>query len=171
MRYSRLMRKSSPPGRRTAPLAYPLVVALTVLGFSLSSCAPGEDSLVSQNTFEWYAQGCVKSAQTAQGLYRGADSPIGRQVAEKGLDALVSAGDQLRQALPADLAETTRLDRALQLIRDREPLTTLPAENKKRFERNKKVILHSVGEVGEICKSIFAGFDSTRQPSAPASNR
>jgi len=159
------VRKSVIPWRERLRVTSPLIIVVTVLGLSLSSCAPGEDSPISSNTFEWYAQGCVKSAQAAQGLYRSADSPLGRQVAENGLDVLVAAGDQLLQALPADLTEKTRLDKALEVIRDRDPLTALPENDKKRFERNKKVILHSVGEVGEICRSIFAGFDSTRQPS------
>lgn len=131
----------------------------------LTGCAPGETSATDpSNTFEWYAEGCVKAAEAAQGLYSGADSPIGRQVAETALDALVGAAKEVSNSLPQDSTVTPRLESVLDMLESRTPLTDISEQDKERFEQNKAVVLDAIGEVGQMCRSVFAGFEVTETP-------
>ena len=142
------------------------IVLVVLLSALVASCAPtGEPG--SENAFEWYANGCVTAAEVAQELYLGADSPLGRQAAEKSLDALVSAGKQVSLSLPENSEAQVGLNQLLETLKSRPRLTDLSESDREKFEKNREAIAGVIGEVGQMCRSVFAGFDTTAQPSPP----
>jgi hypothetical protein len=140
-----------------------------VAGLALVACSPsdltGPDG---GNTFQWYADGCVNAADVARSLYASADNPVSRTLAEKSLDTLELAGAKVVESLPQESPFRTELSDALAKLDSRIPLTDISADEREKFERNKLVVDGAISEVGQMCRSIFAGFESTRSPSLGA---
>lgn len=139
---------------------------IAIAALALTACSPAQiGDGGGANTFEWYANGCVTAADTARSLYASADSPLSRTVAEKALDALEIAGARVVEALPADNSARAELLAALAKLDARIPITDISSDEQAKFERNKAVVDEAISEVGQMCKSIFTGFDATLSPS------
>lgn len=151
----------STPHRHFFAGALAAAAALAVTACSPAQVGDGAEA----NTFEWYANGCVSAADTARNLYASADSPLSRTVAEGALDALEIAGARVVDALPQDNPIRAELAAALTKLDARIPITDISSDEQAKFERNKAVVDEAISEVGQMCKSIFTGFDATLSPS------
>jgi hypothetical protein len=132
-----------------------------------AGCAPtsGTGGAPADDAFAWYADACVTAADAARSTYSSADGPVSRVLAEKSLDALELAASRALESLPPDTAAYGELARALKQLQSRTPLTEVSPEEKAKFERNKAVVDAAIVEIGEMCRSVFAGFDTTQSPS------
>lgn len=146
--------------RRTVFLA---VAAATVM--LIAGCAPpSTDGQSGPDAFRWYADGCRTAATSAADFYASADSPVTRQVAEKALDALVFSARKVIENVPLDVEQSERLSGLIDSLDARTPLSDLSEGDTETFRRKQKAILHSITEVGEMCRSIFTGFKATQSP-------
>jgi len=145
-----------------------ITLSLVAAVVGLTGCAtsnPGAET--GPDAFRWYADACRTAATTAGDLYASADSPIMRQIAERALDGLVFAAQKVIENVPLGPEQGAELSELLEPLNNRTPLTDLDEQDTKKFRQKQQVVLHSISEVGEMCRSIFAGFDSTRSPEAP----
>lgn len=134
----------------------------------LAACSPADISLppVGED-FQWQAQACVTTAETASDLYGKADGQIAERLADGAVDALLVPAATVAESpfISPDIA--SRLSRVIDQLKSRVPLADEVSLSGQSAEEQKQAVLYAISEVGDMCRSVFAGFDSTMSP-APA---
>lgn len=130
----------------------------------LAACSPANVPTSSWGQdFQWQAQACVSAAETASDLYAQADGPIVERLADGTVDGLLAAATTVAESQVISPDVASRLSGVIDQLKSRVPLTDSASLGGDTQEQ-REAVLFAISEVGDMCRSVFAGFDSTVSP-------